>query len=180
MYKPNLVGPIDEHFQEKFILERLVFTTKANSFLDWLRRWNRSHSLWPMPLGTSCCALEYTNAMGPRYDLEQKGVHMERFSPRQSDLLIVAGTVTEKMAPVLQKIYRQMAEPKWVIAMGACAASGGSYRAYNVVQGIGKIIPVDVYIPGCPPTPESLIGGIIKIQERIRNGVKSLRTIQDE
>lgn len=157
---------------EDFVLERLVFTSKASSFLEWLRRWSRSHSLWPMPFGASCCSLEYQAAMGPRYDLGRpRGGDEERFSPEQSDLMIVAGTVTEKLAPVLKRIYNKMSRPNWVIAMGACASSGGPYRTYNVVQGIDRLIPVDVYIPGCPPTPEALIEGVIKVQKRIRSGV---------
>ena len=174
MDKPNLVSPTDEFTKDNFVLERLMFTTKTNSFMNWVRGQVRTKSIWPMPFGSSCCTLEYTAAMGPRYDLGQKGMDIERFSPCHSDLLIVAGTVTEKMAPLLRSVYEEMTSPKWVIAMGACAASGGSYRTYSVVQGIGHLIPVDVYIPGCPPTPESLIQGIMTIQERIKKRVRSL------
>ena len=174
MQNPKLVSPMEKFTWEKFALDRLAITTQSKSLMGWLRRQTHTRSLWPMPFGISCCALEYTAAMGPRYDMSQNGVDIQRYSPRQSDLMIVAGTVTEKMAPILRKIYQQMASPKWVIAMGACASSGGVYRAYNVVQGIGTIIPVDVYIPGCPPTPESLIQGIIKVRQRIKKGISAL------
>jgi NADH-quinone oxidoreductase subunit B len=140
------------------------FTTK----LEELVLWARSNSLWPYPFGTACCGIELMSVMGPKYDLSRFGAEVVRFSPRQSDLLLVAGTITEKMAPVLRKIYDQMCEPKWVLSMGACASSGGFYRAYHVVQGIDRIIPVDVYVPGCPPTPEAVIDGIMQLQEKIR------------
>ena len=130
--------------------------------------WARSNSLWPYPFGTACCGIELMSVMGPKYDLARFGSELVRFSPKQADLLIVAGTITEKMAPVIKRIYDQMPEPKWVISMGACASSGGFYRAYHVLQGIDKIIPVDVYIPGCPPTPEAVIDGLMQLQERIR------------
>lgn len=144
-------------------LENSFFTTKAMEFLAW----GRKNSLWPYPFGTACCGIEYMAVVGPKYDISRFGAEVVRFSPRQSDLLIVAGTITEKMAPVIKKIYDQMAEPKWVIAMGACASSGGFYRAYHVLQGIDRIIPVDVYIAGCPPTPEAVIAGVMQLQDRI-------------
>ncbi|MBT3583586.1 MAG: NADH-quinone oxidoreductase subunit NuoB [Halobacteriovoraceae bacterium] len=168
---PKLVTPLGPTSEEDFALERLVLTTQKDSFLDWVRKWAQKNSLCPLPFGTACCAMEYMAAQGPRYDLGRFGSEVVRFNPGQSDLMIIAGTVTEKMAPVLRKIYQQMAGPKWVIAMGACAASGGFYRSYHVVQGVSREIPVDVYIPGCPPTPEAVIEGIMKIGERIEKGV---------
>ena len=139
-------------------------TTKVDELVSWARR----NSLWPYPFGTACCGIELMSVMGPKYDLSRFGAEVVRFSPRQADLLLVAGTITEKMAPVLKRIYDQMSEPKWVMSMGACASSGGFYRAYHVVQGIDRIVPVDVYIPGCPPTPEAVIDGLMQLQERIK------------
>ncbi len=169
LYK-KIVTPATGKSEEEFALERLVMTTKIEAFLDWVKRWGQSNSLWPLPFGTACCAIEYMAVVGPRYDVSRFGAEVVRFSPRQSDLMIVAGTVTEKQAPILRRIYNQMADPKWVIAMGACASSGGFYRAYHVVQGISRDIPVDVYIPGCPPTPEAVVQGIMQIQKKIKDG----------
>lgn len=140
-----------------------AFTSK----LDHLVAWGRKNSLWPMPYGTACCGIEFMSVMGPKYDLARFGAEVARFSPRQADLLVVAGTITEKMAPVITRIYQQMLEPKYVISMGACASSGGFYRAYHVLQGVDKVIPVDVYIPGCPPTPEAVMDGIMALQRMI-------------
>ncbi len=139
-------------------------TTKVDEVVTWARR----NSLWPYPFGTACCGIELMSVMGPKYDLSRFGSEVVRFSPRQADLLLVAGTITEKMAPILKRIYDQMSEPKWVLSMGACASSGGFYRAYHVVQGIDSIIPVDVYVPGCPPTPEAVIDGFMQLQEKIK------------
>ena len=137
-----------------------LLTTKVDEMINWARK----NSLWPMPLGISCCAIEMMAFAGPRFDVSRFGSEVFRFSPRQSDLLIVAGTVTYKMAKVVRKIYDQMPEPKWVIAMGACASSGGMYRSYSVVQGIDQFVPVDVYVAGCPPRPESVLKGLMEIQ----------------
>lgn len=138
--------------------------------LDSIIAWGRKNALWPMPYGTACCGIELMSVMGPKYDLARFGAEVVRFSPRQSDLLLVAGTITEKMVPVLVRIYRQMLEPKYVLSMGACASSGGFYRAYHVLQGIDKVIPVDVYVPGCPPTPEAVLDGVMSLQRMIATG----------
>ncbi|MEZ6231467.1 MAG: NADH-quinone oxidoreductase subunit B family protein [Candidatus Brocadiaceae bacterium] len=140
-----------------------ILTTTLSAMINWARR----SSLWPMPFGLACCAIEMMAVVAPRYDLARFGAEVFRFSPRQSDLMIVAGTLTYKMAPVAKKIYEQMPEPKWVIAMGACAVSGGVFNTYSVVQGIEQIIPVDVFLPGCPPRPEALIHAIMEIQRKI-------------
>ncbi len=133
----------------------------------------RKNSLWPLPFATSCCGIEFMATMGSHYDLARFGSERLSFSPRQSDLLMVMGTVAKKMGPVLREVYIQMAEPKWVIAVGACASSGGIFDTYSVLQGIDRIIPVDVFVPGCPPRPEQIINGILKIQELVGN--ESLR-----
>ena len=141
-------------------------TTKLEHALDAARK----NSLWPFPFGTACCAIEFMSVMMSHYDLSRFGAEVVRFSPRQSDVLLVAGTVTDKMAPVMVRIYEQMGEPKYVISMGACACTGGFYRAYHVVQGIDEFVPVDVYVPGCPPTPEALLQGVVSLQDMIQNG----------
>jgi len=135
--------------------------------LDKIVNWSRKNALWPMPFGLACCAIEMMAAVAPRYDLARFGAEVFRFSPRQSDLMIVAGTVTYKMAAVTRKIYDQMPEPKWVIAMGACASSGGIFDTYATVQGVDEIIPVDIYLPGCPPRLEALIHAVMELQKKI-------------
>jgi NADH-quinone oxidoreductase subunit B len=139
------------------------------STLDTLVNWARKSAVWPMPLGISCCAIEMMAYAGPRYDVARFGSEVFRFSPRQADLLIVAGTVTYKMAKVVRKIYDQMPDPKWVVAMGACTSSGGIYRTYSVVQGINQFLPVDVYVAGCPPRPDSVLKALMMIQDEIDN-----------
>ncbi len=133
----------------------------------------RANSLWPLPFATSCCGIEFMATMAPTYDLGRFGAERLSFSPRQADLLMVMGTISKKMGPVLKQVYTQMAEPRWVLAVGACATSGGIFDTYSVLQGIDKVIPVDVYVPGCPPRPEQIIDGLMKIQELVKH--ESLR-----
>jgi NADH-quinone oxidoreductase subunit B len=135
-------------------------------------KWARKNSLWPFPFGTSCCGIEMMSTLSSTYDLSRFGAEVVRFSPRQADMLIVAGTITTKMAPVLRNIYDQMLEPKWVIAMGACSSSGGIFDTYSVLQGIDEVLPVDVYVPGCPPIPEGLIHAILHLQHKIDNNIE--------
>src|SRR5450755_2975732 len=144
--------------------------------LETMVGWARSNSLFPFPFATACCGIEFMSVVSSHYDIARFGAEVVRFSPRQADLLIVAGTVTDKLAPVLRRIYDEMPEPKWVISMGVCASSGGFYRAYHVTQGIDEIVPVDVYVPGCPPTPEELMHGIFELQRKIQSGEKSRDT----
>jgi NADH-quinone oxidoreductase subunit B len=137
-----------------------IFTTTIDKIVNW----GRKNSLWPMPFGTACCAIEMMATLASKFDLSRFGAEAIRFSPRQSDLLIVSGRISIKMMPVLKKIYDQMPEPKWVISMGACASTGGVFDTYTLVQGVDGFIPVDIYIPGCPPRPEDLIDAVIQIQ----------------
>jgi NADH-quinone oxidoreductase subunit B len=141
------------------------FATKLDAVVGLARK----NSIWPLPFATSCCGIEFMATMGAHYDLARFGSERLSFSPRQADLLMVMGTIAKKMAPVLRQVYEQMAEPKWVLCMGACASSGGVFDTYSVLQGIDRIIPVDVYIPGCPPRPEQVIDGILKIQELVES-----------
>ena len=138
-----------------------VLTTSLEKVVNWARK----SSLWPMPFGTACCAIELMATLASRYDLARFGAEVIRFSPRQSDLMIVSGRISLKMMPVLYKIWEQMPEPKWCISMGACASCGGIFDNYAMIQGVDRFIPVDVYVPGCPPRPESVIDAIMKIQE---------------
>ena len=133
-----------------------------------LVNWTRKSSLWPVQFGLACCAIEMMTSGGPRYDLARFGMEVFRASPRQADLMIVAGRVSQKMAPVLRQIYDQMAEPKWVLAMGVCASSGGMFNNYAVVQGVDHVVPVDIYLPGCPPRPEMLLHAILKLHDKIQ------------
>lgn len=145
------------------------FTTKLSDVVGLARK----NSLWPLPFATSCCGIEFMATMGSHYDLARFGAERIGFSPRQCDLLMVMGTIAKKMGPVLRQVYLQMAEPRWVLSVGACACSGGIFDSYSVLQGIDQIIPVDVYVPGCPPRPEGIIDGILKIQELV--GQESIR-----
>jgi len=132
--------------------------------------WGRENSIWPVSFGLACCAIEMMAAGGSKFDISRFGSELFRASPRQADLMIVSGRVSQKMAPVLREVYDQMPDPKWVIAMGDCAACGGIFNNYAVIQGVDRIVPVDMYVPGCPPRPEALLDGIIKLQERIKSG----------
>jgi NADH-quinone oxidoreductase subunit B len=150
-------------------IEGNVIFTQLDAAINWMRK----NSLWPMPMGLACCAIELMATASARFDIARFGAEVMRFSPRQCDVMIVAGTVTYKMALAVKRIYDQMPEPKWVIAMGACASTGGMYRSYAVLQGIDRLLPVDVYVSGCPPRPEALIEGLMKLQHKI-TGERSL------
>ena len=150
--------------EEKLLAESVVLTR-----LDRAVGWARKYSIFPYPFATACCAMEYMSLSMSPYDIDRFGALLPRFSPRQADLLMVIGTVNHKLAPVLKRIYEQMSEPNWVMAFGACAASGGFYDNYATVQGIDRIIPVDVYVPGCPPRPEAVLDGLMELQGRIAN-----------
>ena len=144
-------------------IEGDVVVTTVDAALNWFR----ANSVWPMPMGLACCAIELMAVGASRFDISRIGSEVMRFSPRQADCMIVAGTVTYKMAAVLKRVYDQMPEPKWVIAMGACASTGGMYRSYAVLQGVDNIVPVDIYISGCPPRPEAVLDALIKLQKKI-------------
>lgn len=160
------VGPVratkDVHVVERE-MDGGFIATSVDAFINW----SRKNSLWPLPLGLSCCAIEFMAVASSKFDVARFGAEVARFSPRQADLLLVAGTLTYKMAEAAKRVYDQMAEPKWVISMGACASSGGMFRTYSVVQGIDEILPVDFYISGCPPRPEAVIDCLMKLQEKI-------------
>jgi len=148
--------------------------------LEFLVNWGRANSLWPMPFGTACCAIEFMATAASRFDLARFGMERMSFSPRQADVLICAGRVPSKLAPVIRRIWQQLPQPKWAIAMGACASSGNIFDNYAVVQGIDTIIPVDVYVPGCPPRPEGLMYGIMLLQEKVKRERMSDKTIRAE
>lgn len=144
-------------------IEGDIVVTRRDAVVNWIRR----HSVWPMPMGLACCAIELMATAASRFDVSRFGMEVMRFSPRQADCMIVAGTVTYKMAEVVRRIYDQMGDPKWVVAMGACASSGGMYRSYAVLQGVDRILPVDVYVSGCPPRPEALLDAMMSLQDKI-------------
>src|SRR5450631_646979 len=155
--KVNVVAAPDGHQQPGF------FATSLEKAVGLARK----NSIWPLPFATSCCGIEFMAMMAPHYDLGRFGSERLSFSPRQADLLMVMGTISKKMGPIVRQVYEQMAEPRWVLSMGACASSGGVFDTYSVLQGIDRIIPVDVYIPGCPPRPEQVIDGIMRIQDLV-------------
>lgn len=161
------MDPIDSSSSSKFGPDKLLTETVVLTRLDKAVGWARKYSLFPYPFATACCAMEYMSLSMSPYDIDRFGALLPRFSPRQADLLMVIGTVNHKLSPVLKRVYEQMSEPRWVMAFGACAASGGFYDNYATVQGIDRIIPVDVYVPGCPPRPETLIDGVMAIQRII-------------
>lgn len=158
MLSPNSDIAFDNKIEGDIVVSRL----------DAVINWVRTNSMWPMPMGLACCAIELMGTASARFDIARFGAEVMRFSPRQADCMIVAGTVTYKMAPHVRRIYDQMAEPKWVIAMGACASSGGMYRSYATLQGVDRIVPVDVYVSGCPPRPEALLDALIKLQDKVK------------
>ncbi|MCL5674164.1 MAG: NADH-quinone oxidoreductase subunit B [Candidatus Omnitrophica bacterium] len=149
--------------EKEFLISNRIILTSLTKITNWARR----SSIWPMTFGLACCAIEMMATSASHHDIARFGSEVFRGSPRQSDLMIVAGRVSRKMAPVLRQLYDQMAEPKWVIAMGACASCGGVFKNYAVVQGVDEIVPVDVYVPGCPPRPELLLQGVMKLQQKI-------------
>jgi NADH-quinone oxidoreductase subunit B len=156
-------------------IEGDVVVTRADAAINWVR----SNSMWPMPMGLACCAIELMATAASRYDIARFGAEVMRFSPRQSDCMIVAGTVTYKMATALRRIYDQMMAPKWVIAMGACASTGGMYRSYAVLQGVDRIVPVDVYVSGCPPRPEALLDALLKLQNKVKRERSASQLFQE-
>ena len=167
---------VDQGLQSELQKEGVYLTT-----WDEIVNWGRSNSIWPLQFGLACCAIEMISTAASRFDIARFGSEIFRASPRQADLMIVAGTVTKKMAPQVVRLYNQMAEPKYVISMGACATSGGPFhKGYNVLKGIDRYIPVDVYIPGCPPTPEALLEGLMKLQQRIKERAMKHETDQKQ
>ncbi|HJM82357.1 MAG TPA: NADH-quinone oxidoreductase subunit NuoB [Nitrospinota bacterium] len=172
------LGVIDESRSAETVLSDSVVITQ----LDKIVAWGRKYSFFLYPFVTACCGMEFMSVAGPRYDIDRFGAALPRFSPRQADLLMVVGTISHKQAPILVKVYNQMTEPKWVFAFGSCVVSGGMYNNYATVQGIDSLIPVDVYVPGCPPRPEIVLDGLIKLQEKVETNpntmmVKGIATV---
>jgi len=165
--RPGAGAPADADQALREEVERGVLFTTVGGMVNWAVNQSRVNAIWPLGFGLACCAIEMMAIVGPRFDISRFGAEVFRASPRQADLMIVAGRVSIKMAPVVRQLYDQMPDPKWVISMGACASCGGVFNNYAIVQGVDKIVPVDVYVPGCPPRPEALIHGIMKLQEKI-------------
>lgn len=173
--KPQIKSIPYEEFKDNEYIDRMVRELNENGTqvlvgnLDALIDWGRSNSLWPLTFATSCCGIEFMAVGAARYDFARFGFEVARASPRQADLIMVAGTITHKMAPVLKRLYDQMADPKYVVAVGGCAISGGPFiKSYHVVNGVDRILPVDVYIPGCPPRPEALLYGMMQLQRKVK------------
>ena len=181
----GIKGIKNEEFKDNESLEKLLNDTGSNVFLttiDDIINWGRKSSLWPLTFATRCCGIEMMAAGGPRHDFARFGMEVYRASPRQADVIVVAGTIVHKMAPVLKRLYDQMSEPKYVVAMGACAISGGPFflHSYSVVKGVEHVIPVDVYIPGCPPRPEALLYGMLQLQRKIETETTRSRKVRNE
>jgi NADH-quinone oxidoreductase subunit B len=162
---PDFTEDLPDSEGSERLLDGSVIMTKLQDIVNW----GRKYSFFLYPFVTACCGMEFMSVAGPKYDLDRFGAALPRFSPRQADLLMVVGTISHKQAPILVKVYNQMTEPKWVFAFGVCAVSGGFYDNYATVQGIDTLIPVDVYVPGCPPRPEMVLDGLLKLQEKVAN-----------
>ncbi len=176
----NNIAPIPKGKEQDLIIDKVGEQIEEQGFvtanLNMLVNWARTGSLWPMSFGLACCAIEFMQAFGPRFDMERMGL-VPRPSPRQSDVIFVSGTLTNKMAPAFRRVYDQMAEPRWVISVGSCANSGGYYHySYSVVRGCDRIVPVDIYIPGCPPTAEAIVYGVMQLQRKIRREGRLIRS----
>ena len=170
MPAPDRTAVAKQHTEKALEFLRQGGDSFLTTTVDSVFNWGRKYSMFLYPFVTACCGMEFMAVAGPRYDIDRFGAALPRFSPRQADLLMVVGTISHRQAPILKKVYDQMAEPKWVVAFGACTCSGGPYNNYSTVQGIDTIVPVDIYIPGCPPRPEAVLDGIMKLQDKVQAG----------